>query len=252
MPNETVTERAPDTKARWKGALLVTLSLALGACATQPEPAARAPSGPDDGTRQVSAMGGRVRTQTMSASSRELRGHKPARLNRAHARPTKPGAEPTGGGGEPAIPSVEDGFAEAFVRAHNQVRLGVPNAGKPLPPLRWSPKLAAQAQRWADRCEFEHSDVGYGENLAARSGGGSPESVTASWASEAADYDHRRHQCAAGAVCGHYTQMVWRASTELGCAVSTCGTNSPFGGGTWELWVCNYDPPGNWVGQAPY
>jgi pathogenesis-related protein 1 len=28
---------------------------------------------------------------------------------------------------------------------------------------------------------------------------------------------------------------------------------SPFEGfDTWENWVCNYDPPGNWVGEKPY
>ena len=44
--------------------------------------------------------------------------------------------------------------------------------------------------------------------------------------------------------CGHYTQVVWERSRRLGCGVATCGGSS--------VWVCNYDPPGNVLGQAPY
>ena len=54
-------------------------------------------------------------------------------------------------------------------------------------------------------------------------------------------------------VCGHYTQLVWRNSTLLGCAYARCTSNSPFQGvPTWDFWVCDYSPPGNWVGQRPY
>jgi hypothetical protein len=40
----------------------------------------------------------------------------------------------------------------------------------------------------------------------------------------------------------------------VGCARRTCTTGSPFSGGTgeWTFWVCDYDPPGNWVGERPY
>jgi hypothetical protein len=45
-------------------------------------------------------------------------------------------------------------------------------------------------------------------------------------------------------VCGHYTQIVWRNTKSVGCAVAR-------GKGV-EVWVCNYDPPGNYAGQRPY
>jgi pathogenesis-related protein 1 len=45
-------------------------------------------------------------------------------------------------------------------------------------------------------------------------------------------------------VCGHYTQIVWRDTTSVGCAAQSC----PQG----EIWVCDYSPPGNYVGQHPY
>ena len=69
--------------------------------------------------------------------------------------------------------------------------------------------------------------------------------------SEAADYSSATNKCAPGKVCGHYTQVVWRNTTHVGCATAICTKNSPFGAQfpTWQLWVCNYTPPGNFVGK---
>jgi hypothetical protein len=40
---------------------------------------------------------------------------------------------------------------------------------------------------------------------------------------------------------------------RLGCGVASCTENSPFGdGGSWQIWVCNYDPSGNYLGERPY
>ena len=42
----------------------------------------------------------------------------------------------------------------------------------------------------------------------------------------------------------HYTQIIWRDTSEVGCAMA----HSSFR----EVWVCQYSPPGNVVGQRPY
>jgi hypothetical protein len=92
-----------------------------------------------------------------------------------------------------------------------------------------------------------------GENIAAAT----PNTLTTmgvvqNWASESAGYDYGRNTCAPSKMCGHYTQIVWRATTQVGCATARCNQNSPFGSGQWQFWVCNYSPPGNYVGQRPY
>ncbi len=115
-------------------------------------------------------------------------------------------------------------------------------------PLAWSERLAARAQEWADFLlaskKFVHRpNPIYGENLFEITGGGaSAAEVVNDWAGESRDYDYKSNKCRG--VCGHYTQIVWSTTKEVGCGVAR--------GGGREVWVCNYDPPGNWVGKRPY
>ena len=78
--------------------------------------------------------------------------------------------------------------------------------------------------------------------------------AVAAWAGEAADYDYATNSCAAGKECGHYTQIVWASTLRAGCAHKLCTANSPFGSGApnWDFWVCDYEPPGNFIGHRPY
>ena len=117
-----------------------------------------------------------------------------------------------------------------------------------VPPLAWSQGLAARAQDWADHLlahrQFMHRPKSpYGENLFEIDGGSaSPAQVVRSWASESRNYDYSSNRCRG--VCGHYTQVVWGDTKEVGCAVAR--------GAGREIWVCDYDPPGNWAGRRPY
>ncbi len=148
---------------------------------------------------------------------------------------------------------TEPAGLSGITAAHNGVRANVTPAATPaIPPLTWSTTVAATAQAWADRCSFEHSGGKYGENIYAAAGkDSSPQDVVASWASEAEQYDYAANRCSG--TCGHYTQVVWRNSSKLGCGVAKCTKNSPFSGfSEWQFWVCNYDPPGNFNNQKPY
>lgn len=124
---------------------------------------------------------------------------------------------------------------------HNKLR-----ARHCAPPLTWSPKVAAVAQAWAQTleakgCAFEHSTGNkYGENLAAgTSGAMDPETVVTMWYDEVKLY--RFDKPGFSMQTGHFTQVVWRGTTELGCGVAQCKGM--------DVWVCNYAPPGNWANQ---
>lgn len=86
--------------------------------------------------------------------------------------------------------------------------------------LTWSTELEAAAQQWANKCIWEHSggQVGaFGENLFLGSGNGyTPADAVQDWAAEAKDYN------AASPQYSHFTQVVWKATTELGCAIAQC------------------------------
>ena len=134
----------------------------------------------------------------------------------------------------------EPGPLRGILRAHNQAR-----AKHCAAPLEWSPRLAALAQKWADTlaargCAFEHSpDNRFGENLAgaAPAGTHTANSATAAWYREVDVYDFSKGRFSFEA--GHFTQLVWRKTRRLGCGYARCS------GDRAEIWVCNYDPPGN-------
>jgi pathogenesis-related protein 1 len=67
-----------------------------------------------------------------------------------------------------------------------------------------------------------------------------------SWGREKRDYNYIGNRCAPGKICGHYTQMVWQKTSLVGCALAVCDDTLD------QVWVCQYQPAGNWVGQKPY
>ena len=82
------------------------------------------------------------------------------------------------------------------------------------------------------------------QNIAASTNYRDPQGVVDMWMSETAWYHYATNSCDSGQECGHYTQIVWRDTKRVGCAVAR--------GREREVWVCNYDPPGNWAGRRPY
>jgi pathogenesis-related protein 1 len=138
---------------------------------------------------------------------------------------------------------------------HNEVRASALPAPSPaLPQLAWADDLAASAQTYAELCNFAHdSNLGFlGENLAVNAPAGflDGRDVVLNWASELSDYDYDTNSCTG--VCGHYTQIVWRDTAEVGCGVATCNGIQGFTANEGELWVCRYRDPGNFIGQKPY
>lgn len=165
------------------------------------------------------------------------------------------GVEPPSDGSETTSdPIGPTPSATAFLRAHNAVRASV---GASLPVLQWSIDLGGAARAWADQCTWGPdpalAGANLGQNLAwAPIGTTPPKAVVDAWAAEAASYDPAANTCSA-ATCAHYTQIVWRATTSLGCGIAACPGPAPDGSaGEWEYAVCAYSPRGNVEGEKPY
>ena len=132
----------------------------------------------------------------------------------------------------------------SFVAEHNVWRKEVQAA-----PLKWSNAIQKKAEDYAKKMatsgRFEHSNCNYGENLYWFSGQTFfPSDATDSWGSEKSLYrpgtkiSNTNYQD-----FGHYTQMIWHNTTEVGCGVAQSSH------GTYV--VCQYNPPGNFIGEKP-
>jgi len=120
-----------------------------------------------------------------------------------------------------------------------------------MPPLVWSTTLASYAQNWANFLVanglFQHSGGPYGENLA----GGWPSSYWSDtllvnlWGGEKQYFKCGTFPDVSTTGnwqdVGHYTQMIWPTTIELGCGIAS---SDAYG----KCLVCEYNPPGNWIG----
>lgn len=169
--------------------------------------------------------------------------------------------------GQEPMPAVSggissDAMANEMVAAHNAWRQQYNLSG-----LRWAPDLAQFAQNYANQlaangCQMVHSQNNLGENLYAASPSTTTysdgrveiqvqnktaKSVVDSWGDEVKWYDYNSNGCNAppGESCGHFTQIIWSTTTEVGCAMAICPNKG-------QIWSCNYRPAGNMRGQRPY
>jgi hypothetical protein len=133
--------------------------------------------------------------------------------------------------------------------SHNieRSRMGVPS-------LQWDPALASAAASYGPSLalmgRLQHSPresrPGQRENLwMGTRGFYSPEQMVWSWVSERSMF--RPGVFPDVSTTGnwsdvsHYTQLIWRTTTHVGCAVH--------GAGQWEFLICRYSPPGNIDGR---
>lgn len=123
---------------------------------------------------------------------------------------------------------------------HNELRTlhGAPN-------MTWNWELTEFAADYAannfscENVELIHSGGPYGENLAAGYVGG--ESPVQAWYDEIELYDYDNPEFTVET--GHFTQLIWDTSVELGCAIVMCDN-------AWRQYtICQYYPRGNIVGN---
>ena len=155
----------------------------------------------------------------------------------------------------PVLGGATDLVSNLEVRAlaaHNRERSALG-----LEPLSWNDELQASAQLWADHLAenglFEHAPERgtnpQGENLwAGTPGYYSVDQMVGAWAAERKYFRRAAfpHNSVTGDIrdVGHYTQLVWRETHQLGCAIAH--------GKAEDVFVCRYSEPGNYIGETPY
>ena len=137
-----------------------------------------------------------------------------------------------------------------WVDEHNRIRADVGQS-----PIAWNQQIADRAKKHVNKCKDEHSSdasrklgkITLGENLAF----GSPyksfsdDEMVKMWEEEKEFYTHpEKPSSSTKGETGHYTQIINKNVTEIGCACSKCGTDD-------KLCVCQYNP-GQFGDVPPY
>uniref|UniRef100_A0A6Q2WRI3 LCCL domain-containing protein n=1 Tax=Esox lucius TaxID=8010 RepID=A0A6Q2WRI3_ESOLU len=163
--------------------------------------------------------------------------------------------------------AITEGDMHLILDLHNKLRGQVYPQASNMEYMVWDMELERSAEHWAHTCLWEHGPqhmlTQIGQNLGAHWGRDRPPTFhVQAWYDEVRDYSypypqecnpHCPFRCS-GSVCTHYTQMVWATSSRIGCAINVCYNMNVWG----MIWtkavylVCNYSPPGNWWGHAPY
>lgn len=129
---------------------------------------------------------------------------------------------------------VDADFAKTILDLHNEKR-ALHSVGD----LSWDTTVYKYAQAYADQytcgSSLKHSGGQYGENLAV--GFTDASSAFNAWYSEGENYDYSTANS-----FDHFTQIIWKGTTKLGCAYKDCGSG--------KYYICSYDPAGNIIGYG--
>ncbi|XP_078720282.1 cysteine-rich secretory protein LCCL domain-containing 2-like [Lampetra fluviatilis] len=184
-----------------------------------------------------------------------------------HLEPDEPAGPEAEAGQRRVRRAIDDADKASILELHNKLRGQVNPPSSNMEYMTWDEELARSATSWAAQCNWDHGPShllpSIGQNLAVHWGRHRPPSFhVQAWYDEAKDYQYPYEQecnpwCpfrCNGAVCTHYTQLVWATTNRVGCAINTC-YNMDVWGQIWEkavYLVCNYSPKGNWIGLSPY
>jgi uncharacterized protein YkwD len=152
--------------------------------------------------------------------------------------------------------SLSDATVALDITALNKSELAKHNQYRSLsgvPLVTYSANLAVNAQKHAELMlktnKFQHSGTAnMGENLYSCTGSHDsacllPGAATEAWYSEIKEYNFT--EPGFNLQTGHYTQVVWKGTTMIGCGYAT-GHKSEDNSFISYV-VCNYSPPGNYL-----
>ncbi|GAM86173.1 hypothetical protein ANO11243_041840 [Dothideomycetidae sp. 11243] len=170
---------------------------------------------------------------------------------------TKTSAKPTSSGGTAST------YQQAVVDHHNYHR-----ANHSSPAIAWDQGLADTAMSIAKTCVYAHkmdaSSTPYGQNIAAGVGASDIGRTISDLfyngeVSKFTGYGQAQPDMSGFEGWGHFSQIVWAASTKVGCATWDCNTQglANFQGPCTDgsaacnnfFTVCNFSPPGNVEGE---
>ncbi|CAG5918404.1 unnamed protein product [Menidia menidia] len=140
---------------------------------------------------------------------------------------------------------ADESFKKVFLDTHNAYR-----KMHHAPPLTLNSEMSAKAQKWADKMlekkSLTHSETNDGENVYYMSSSQdmklTGKEAVDSWYGEIKDY--KFSQPGFQSNTGHFTQVVWKDSKELGVGMATDGK--------YFFVVGQYRPAGNFTNEGAF
>jgi len=155
-----------------------------------------------------------------------------------YAPPPPASSPPPTSGGIPSPPTYNGDLQHDILAGHNYFR-ALHKTG----PMTWNQDIADYAAGHTGGCVMQHTGGPYGENLAYGTSLSAAEGMQM-WYDECLsngqdtyDYSNTGFDDSTG----HFTQMIWSQSTEVGCYLQQCGGNNYL--------MCEYAPAGNVIGE---
>ncbi|XP_012874581.1 PREDICTED: cysteine-rich secretory protein 2-like [Dipodomys ordii] len=135
-----------------------------------------------------------------------------------------------------------------IVNKHNELRRSVSPTASNMLKMEWNLDATANAQKWANKCTLQHSlaeerktTVKCGENLYMSSDPTSWSDVIQNWFNEREGFNYGVGPKTPTTPVGHYTQLAWYSSYQVGCGIAYCPNQENFK----YYYVCQYCPAGN-------
>ncbi|NWX03831.1 PI16 inhibitor, partial [Caloenas nicobarica] len=150
--------------------------------------------------------------------------------------------------------SLSNEEKKIILDGHNKYRSQVSPPAMDMLKMSWDAELEAFAQAYAEKCIWDHNKERgrRGENLFAMAPTLDLEFAVEDWNAEEKYYNLTTSTCVPGQMCGHYTQVVWASTHQIGCGAKFCEKIEGIDTEDMYLLVCNYYPPGNMKGRKPY
>ncbi|NXG64684.1 PI16 inhibitor, partial [Hemiprocne comata] len=150
--------------------------------------------------------------------------------------------------------SLNDEEKKIILDGHNKYRSQVSPPAMDMLKMTWDMELETFAQAYAEKCIWDHNKERgrRGENLFAMAPTLDLEFAVEDWNAEEKYYNLSTATCVPGQMCGHYTQVVWASTHQIGCGSKFCEKIDGLEAEDMYLLVCNYYPPGNMKGRKPY
>ncbi|XP_033001530.1 cysteine-rich venom protein helothermine-like [Lacerta agilis] len=156
-----------------------------------------------------------------------------------------------------SLSTINEDQKKEIVDTHNKLRREVQPSASNMVKMEWNDDIREMALQWASQCTLKHSEASdrtlngtsCGENLFMSSSLVAWKEGIQDWYDEEVNFVYGSGAKTKGAVIGHFTQVVWYNSHQIGCAIAFCPDQE-----YQYYYVCQYCPGGNIRGKiaTPY